>query len=120
MRADASDPAFARDPPHWIQLVCRRAMERWRPEARVRSAAAAGTGIPRSALDAVPPLMLALPVGGMPANGARPTTRMPLLLAEARRAGFESYVLGPVTPANQRDIPARVLEAEPGAPGKAR
>jgi len=113
VRADAADPAFARDPARWTKSVCRRAMEPWRTEQRVRAARALAAGVPKSALDAVPPLMLELPVDGLASDAVALKTRLPLLLAEARRAGFESYVLGPVTPLNQDVIPPRVLEGVP-------
>jgi biofilm PGA synthesis lipoprotein PgaB len=111
VRADAADPAFARDPARWVSTVCRRAMPRWRREQAARAAAAARLGVPPSAIETVPALLLELPVDGQAADGSTFATRLPALLAEARRAGFESFSIGPVTPANGAAIPARVLEA---------
>jgi len=111
VRADVRDPAFERDPARWVQITCRRAVQQWRGEEQARTEAARRAGIPRSALEAVPPLMLELPVDGRLADGTALAAKLPSLLAEARRAGIESYVVGPVTPANEGAIPARVLEA---------
>jgi biofilm PGA synthesis lipoprotein PgaB len=111
VRADAGDPAFARDPQRWVQVVARRAIERWEASEQTRIGDEAKRGIPASALQRVPPLMLELPIAGHAADGTSFAARLPALLAEGRRAGFESFEIGPVTPANAAAIPPRVLEA---------
>ncbi len=111
VRADAGDPAFARDPQRWVQVVGRRAIERWRADEQVRTATTVKRGIPAAALQRVPPLLLELPIAGHALDGTPYAGRLPALLATARRAGFESFSIGPVTPANESAIPPRVLEA---------
>jgi biofilm PGA synthesis lipoprotein PgaB len=108
VRADAHDPTFARAPAGWVRSIGRRAMQAWRREERERAFAAFRSGIPKSALDMSPPLLLVV------SDGSAVSALLPALIAEGQRAGFECFGLDPVTPANQNQLPARLFEAGAG------
>ena len=99
-----SDPEYARDPSRWVEKVSRLAMRAWRSQSRAASRSGA-----TMSLGSVPPLLLELPID--PAGTPKPASTLPALFAAARHAGFESFGVGPVTPANQAALPARMLEA---------
>ncbi len=107
-----SDPEYARDPSRWVEKASRLAMRTWRSQSKTASRAGA-----KMTLATVPPLLLELPVDT--AATPKSAATLPALFAAARQAGFESFGLGPVTPANQAAIPARTLEAtlQTSAPG---
>ena len=110
------DPDYARDPARWVETVSRRAIRTWRAEGRGRSVAAVRAGAVQQAPESVPPLLLELPVDSETSAGSAAAARLPALFALARHAGFESFGVGSVTPANQAAIPARTLEATLSAP----
>ena len=112
------DPDYARDPARWVEKVSRTAIKTWRAEVRARTTAASRSGVSQFRVESVPPILIELPVDPS-AAASKTAAALPARFAAARHAGFESFGVTPVTPANQAAIPPRTLEAtlQTSAPG---